>query len=159
MSLPPRGQILTMPELWTLWSYSYCIQQKQNALYHFIFSVHLLCILAHPCIINEFYILIDKVKKQMNSLTTPTRLSRKWKCELNFWVVCVCVHVCVWGAWPWKLFVRVNILNWTMLNCLAWKRMSGQATGKILQPCQYLLKQAECEYFVLQPPSGTSFSV
>lgn len=29
--------------------------------------------------------------------------------------------------------------------------------GEILQPCQYLLKQAECEYFVLQPPSGTSF--
>lgn len=135
---------------------------KNKMLCIILFSVHLLCILALPCIIiNEFYILIDKVKSK-NSLTTPTRLSQKWKCELDFWGVCARACVCVWGARPWKLSVGeywVNILNWTMLNCLAWKRMSGQAKGKILQPCQYLLKQAECEYFVLPPPSGTSFSV
>lgn len=31
----------------------------------------------------------------MNSLTTPTRLSRKWKCEFDFWGVYVCLQVWV----------------------------------------------------------------
>lgn len=40
------------------------------------------------------------------------------------------------------------------------KDVRGRQRVIIMQPCQYLLKQAECEYFVLQPPSGTSiFSV
>ncbi len=40
----------------------------------------------------------------MNSLTTPTRLSRKWKCEL---LRCVCVCAC--------LRVRVHVC----MRCLA----------------------------------------
>lgn len=39
---PPLGQNLTMPELWTLWSYSYCIQQKTKCFVSFYF----LCSLA-----------------------------------------------------------------------------------------------------------------
>lgn len=64
----------------------------------FIFFNHLLCILALPCIINEFYILIDEVKIKKTSLTSPTRLSRKCKCELL--CVCVCMSMCVSEALP-----------------------------------------------------------
>lgn len=140
VSLPPWGQNLTMPELWTLWSYSYCIQQKQEMLCIILFSVHLLCILALLCIINEFYILIDKVKSNefLNYTHTPFK---EMKCELDFWVVCACVHVCMWGL-AMEAYVWVNILNWTMLNCLAWKRMSWQARGKYSNHVNiYLSKQ------------------
>lgn len=113
-----------MPELWTLWSYSYCIQQ--NKMLCIIFFVHSLCILALPCIIDEFYILINW--NQMNSLTTPTRLGGNGNVSFTF-EVCMCACKCEWVAWPWKLSVWMNILNWTMLNCGVWKRMSGQAKG------------------------------
>ena len=91
----------------------------------------------------------------MNSLTTPTRLSRKWKCELE---LCVCVHECVYEGLGHG-FVWVNISNWTMLLFSMTEDVWAGRGEEILQPCQYLLKQAECEYLVLPPPSGTCFSV
>lgn len=92
-----------------------------------IFFVHSLCILALPCIIDEFSILIDRFKANelLNYTHTPFEEMEMWVWLLR----CACVRACVWGAWPWKLSVWMNILNWTMLNCGVWKRMSGQAKG------------------------------
>lgn len=147
VSLPLLGLNLTMPELWTLWSESYCIPRKQNALYHCIFFFCSLTLYFSPsCIINEFYILIDKFKS--SSLTIPTGLL-KWKWWAWLWRVCVCLEA------DWA-----NILNWTMLNWV-WKRMfrSARGRGVILQPCQYLYSSKLNVNVVLQPLSGTSFSV
>lgn len=141
---PSAGTKLDLrPELRTWWPFSFVIKQKQEkkkALYHLRFFVQPLCILALPCIINEFYIFIDKVKSKeiLNYTHAPFR-------EMEMWAfVCVRVSEARRGS-------CLNILNWTMWNWWAWKR-----TGKIVRPCQYFLKQAECEYFVLQPLSGTS---
>ena len=128
---------LSMLELWTVWSYSYCIKQKEKMLFIIIFFVHLLCILALPCIINEFYILIDKVKS--NEFLKYTPRAFRGDVSLTF-EVCACM--CVWGTRPWKLSVSVTILNWTMLNCSAWKRMYGQAKGEYCNHVNiYLSKQ------------------
>lgn len=44
--------------------------------------------------------------------------------------------------------------------CLIFLSMKEDVwTGKILQPCQYFLKQAECEYFVLVSTRDSFLSV
>lgn len=54
----------------------------------------------------------------MKSLTTPTRLSRKWKCELD--LSCVSACVCMRGSAMKAICLgEYFILNWTLLNCLA----------------------------------------
>ena len=52
--------------------------------------VHSLCILALPCIINEFYILIDKVKSKefLNYTHAPFKEMEMLLCVC---VCCVCV--------------------------------------------------------------------
>lgn len=151
----------TPDNAWTLNSVvliaTVCGKHKKNALYHFIFSVHLLCILALPCIINEFYILIDKVKSNefLNYTHAPFEEMEMWArlelCE------CMCVYEGLsHGSYlfGWILYIKLDFVEMFSMKEDVW---AGE--GEILQPCQYLLKQAECEYFVLQPPSGTSFSV
>lgn len=107
-------------------------KKKQKMLLSFYFPCSLALYFSLPCIIIEFYILIDKIKWN-ESLITPTGLSRNmemWVLHLRGSCVCVSAHVRVYVSRPMKRPVWLNIFNWTMLDCLAWKRMSGLAKDK-----------------------------
>lgn len=74
--------------------------------------------------------------------------------------VCVSARACVCEGLDHDscLFGEYFKLDYVELLSMKEDVWAGEG-GEILQPCQYLLKQAECEYFVLHPLSGTSFSV